>query len=368
MCKKPPHESQTCEEAAEKVQLNARARVEDAMTAAVVRHCPGCEKAFFKVEGCNKMTCPSCKTLSCYQCRQVIAGFTHFCQTFNCSHDSCGECKLFTDSEQDDRRARREAGLKELENSGNAAADARLLISPPPNKTTNARRSPLEPVSILADNRRALEPAPNPVANLRAPQQQRALEARVAADAVALENLLRARAPNPVANLRAPQQQRVLEARVTASAVALENFLRARVSILGAHRRQPQQQRALEAREPADAAHVPAPENGRPEHQPAPTIGAHRRPPQQQRALEARVPADAAHVPAPENGRPALEPAPFLRAHLRPPQQQRALEARVTASAVALENFLRARVSILGAHRRQPQQQRALEACVPADG
>jgi hypothetical protein len=27
----------------------------------------------------NKMTCPSCKTLSCYLCRQEIADYKHFC-------------------------------------------------------------------------------------------------------------------------------------------------------------------------------------------------------------------------------------------------------------------------------------------------
>jgi hypothetical protein len=137
------------------------------------------------------MTCPSCKTLSCYLCRQEIADYTHFCQTFNCSHDSCGECILFTNSEQDDRRARREAGLKELANSGTVAADAGLLISPPQNKTAKTHQPPIEPVRILADNHRALEPAPIPVANPRAPEQQQALEAYVpadTADAAAPEN------------------------------------------------------------------------------------------------------------------------------------------------------------------------------------
>jgi hypothetical protein len=224
MCKKAPHKSQTCEEAAEKVQIKARARVEDAMTAAVVRNCPGCGKAFFKVEGCNKMKCPSCKTLSCYLCRQEIADYTHFCQTFNCSHDSCGACILFTNSERDDRRARREAGLKELENAGNAAADAGLLIYPSPNKIAKARRRPLEPVRNLAENGRRplLERGPNRVPNARRPQQQRALEAHEPADAaiaVAPEN--GRRAPIPVPNPRPPQQQRALEAHVRADAPAV---------------------------------------------------------------------------------------------------------------------------------------------------
>jgi hypothetical protein len=77
--------------------------------------------------------------------------------------------------------------MNELENSGNAAAaDASLLISPPPNKTAKARRRPLEPVRIQAENR-----APIRVAHPRPPQQQQALEAHIPADAayaVAPEN------------------------------------------------------------------------------------------------------------------------------------------------------------------------------------
>ncbi|RXW21458.1 hypothetical protein EST38_g4397 [Candolleomyces aberdarensis] len=36
--------------------------------------------AFVKEDGCNKMQCPWCKTLSCYVCRQVIDGYEHFDQ------------------------------------------------------------------------------------------------------------------------------------------------------------------------------------------------------------------------------------------------------------------------------------------------
>jgi pyruvate/2-oxoglutarate dehydrogenase complex dihydrolipoamide acyltransferase (E2) component len=222
LCKKAPHELRTCKEAeeAEKKKLSVRALAEEAMTAATVRNCPGpgCGKAFFKVEGCNKMKCPSCKTLSCYLCRQEISDYKHFCQTFNCQHNSCGKCILFTNAEQDDRRARRKAGLKALANAGTTAADVGLLVSPPRKKTAKTHR-PLEPARILAGNRRAPEPVAIPVANRRAPE-------------------------HPVANRRAPEQQRVLEAQLQRD---LEAYL----------------QRDLEDHGPADAAHAPAPDNRR---------------------------------------------------------------------------------------------------------
>ena len=36
------------------------------------RECPNCKTKFFKEEGCNKMSCPKCKTSICYLCKQVV--------------------------------------------------------------------------------------------------------------------------------------------------------------------------------------------------------------------------------------------------------------------------------------------------------
>lgn len=33
---------------------------------------------FIKSDGCNKMTCPNCETLSCYVCKKEIEGYDHF--------------------------------------------------------------------------------------------------------------------------------------------------------------------------------------------------------------------------------------------------------------------------------------------------
>ena len=144
-CQQAPHRSKTCEEAtAEKESLSAHARAADAMTDAVVRKCPECSKSFIKEVGCNKMKCPSCGTLSCYLCRNKITAYEHFCQTPFCDHSSCGKCILFTNSEEDDRRARREACQKELQNAGAAASTVGGLLSPP--QKTGKERPALEPM------------------------------------------------------------------------------------------------------------------------------------------------------------------------------------------------------------------------------
>ncbi|KAF8064050.1 hypothetical protein FPV67DRAFT_1420360 [Lyophyllum atratum] len=54
--------------------------VDEAMSGALVRRCPGCKKPFIKESGCNKMMCPysGCGTFSCYICRQVVKGYDHF--------------------------------------------------------------------------------------------------------------------------------------------------------------------------------------------------------------------------------------------------------------------------------------------------
>ena len=127
-CSEAPHKNKTCQqvkaEKEEKSKTDKRNRVADEMTAAVVRDCPGCQKRFFKVEGCNRMKCPSCKTLSCYICRQQIEDYEHFCLTPHCNHQNCHKCVLNTNSEEDDRRARHEIALKAQENANENQAVA----------------------------------------------------------------------------------------------------------------------------------------------------------------------------------------------------------------------------------------------------
>ncbi|KAG9309994.1 hypothetical protein JVU11DRAFT_10028 [Chiua virens] len=78
MCKKPDHLPKTCKEADEDKHLDAQHIIEEAMTQALMRNCPNCQKSFIKEMGCNKMTCPNCRTVSCYICRKIIDGYEHF--------------------------------------------------------------------------------------------------------------------------------------------------------------------------------------------------------------------------------------------------------------------------------------------------
>ncbi|KAI5119963.1 hypothetical protein M0805_004343 [Coniferiporia weirii] len=79
-CKKIDHLPKSCKEFEEENGLDVRHRVEEAMTEALMRNCPKCKRAFVKEGGCNKMTCPNCRTLSCYICREIIKGYEHFDQ------------------------------------------------------------------------------------------------------------------------------------------------------------------------------------------------------------------------------------------------------------------------------------------------
>ncbi|KAJ3908568.1 hypothetical protein F5879DRAFT_316503 [Lentinula edodes] len=79
-CKKTDHLPKSCKEMEEDKVLDGRHLIEEAMTRALMRNCPHCDKSFVKEEGCNKMTCPHCHTLSCYVCRQQVTGYDHFNQ------------------------------------------------------------------------------------------------------------------------------------------------------------------------------------------------------------------------------------------------------------------------------------------------
>lgn len=80
-CKKEDHLPKTCKEVEQDKVLDARHAVEEAMSKALMRNCPKCGQSFIKETGCNKMTCPKCRSLSCYVCRKVINGYDHFDQT-----------------------------------------------------------------------------------------------------------------------------------------------------------------------------------------------------------------------------------------------------------------------------------------------
>lgn len=113
-CGKEQHVPLRCNEVIQKTREDeGRLKVEEAITEAKIRKCPKCKTSFVKSDGCNKMTC-RCGVKVCYICREQLTGsnpYTHFCQTAHCSHKRCGKCTLYSNAEQDDERAMREAGL-----------------------------------------------------------------------------------------------------------------------------------------------------------------------------------------------------------------------------------------------------------------
>mmetsp|Transcript_51298 Transcript_51298/g.58125 ORF Transcript_51298/g.58125 Transcript_51298/m.58125 type:complete len:839 (-) Transcript_51298:69-2585(-) len=111
-CGKASHIPLRCEEVAQqKRQDDGRLKIEEALSEAKMRICPRCKKKFIKSDGCNRMTC-ACGMKICYMCNTSLdATYSHFCQTPHCDHSSCGKCKLYTNDEEDDAQAMRDAGL-----------------------------------------------------------------------------------------------------------------------------------------------------------------------------------------------------------------------------------------------------------------
>lgn len=63
LCDKETHIPLSCEEAKKDGQLTYRHIVEEAMSAALIRHCNSCKQPFVKEMGCNKMTCTHCRNV-----------------------------------------------------------------------------------------------------------------------------------------------------------------------------------------------------------------------------------------------------------------------------------------------------------------
>eukprot|EP01039_Chlorochromonas_danica_P006965 gene6965-7706_t len=159
LCGEEAHIPLKCSEVEKKKDAHKRLSIEEALTKARVRECPRCKTPFFKTEGCNKMTC-RCGLLMCYICRADISktGYQHFCQVPHCTHKDCKKCRLFTNSEEDDRRAMYEAGLKtleelqkeELEEEQEEASTAKELSNEPLGKSKNNGEETAVDKNILA--------------------------------------------------------------------------------------------------------------------------------------------------------------------------------------------------------------------------
>lgn len=89
-CKKVDHLPKTCAEADDDLKVTGLHKVEgtssleasqsviadptillEAMSKALIRSCPKCSEPYIKEAGCNKIACPSCRTLSCFVSRSL---------------------------------------------------------------------------------------------------------------------------------------------------------------------------------------------------------------------------------------------------------------------------------------------------------
>ncbi|KAF6759022.1 hypothetical protein DFP72DRAFT_807320 [Ephemerocybe angulata] len=77
VCRTEAHPGRPCDNPQNKVR-ETRLDIEEAMTRALLRHCPKCSFSFIKSDGCNKMKCPNCSTISCYICRQAILDVNYY--------------------------------------------------------------------------------------------------------------------------------------------------------------------------------------------------------------------------------------------------------------------------------------------------
>ncbi|SMR58451.1 unnamed protein product [Zymoseptoria tritici ST99CH_1E4] len=102
-CKAASHVPLSCEEHAKDNKISFRHRVEEKMSEALIRSCNKCNKKFIKLDGCNKMTCPSCGNLQCYVCSTSITCYSHFNHMPGVAVDPQNpstKCPLYDNSEE----------------------------------------------------------------------------------------------------------------------------------------------------------------------------------------------------------------------------------------------------------------------------
>ncbi|KAG6812914.1 hypothetical protein H0H92_015466 [Tricholoma furcatifolium] len=110
-------------------------------TRALMRNCPKCAKPFIKDDGCNKITCPFCGTVSCYLCRKAIVGYNHFDSTApgggrpRRGRKSNGKCLLFdavSDRHNDEVIRAHAAALEQVRNEMPDVEEDELQVELPP--------------------------------------------------------------------------------------------------------------------------------------------------------------------------------------------------------------------------------------------
>ncbi|BEJ05689.1 hypothetical protein CcaverHIS641_0302110 [Cutaneotrichosporon cavernicola] len=140
-CKRPDHIPKRCEEVEENFKLDKRHAIEEAMSAALMRRCPKCDKPYLKESGCNKITCQNCRTVSCYICQKAIPeDYAHFdqmpgrvgkkpnkCQLWDTGNENQAEADRILNARDEALKAAREAAV----DSGLDLNDADLHVDAP---------------------------------------------------------------------------------------------------------------------------------------------------------------------------------------------------------------------------------------------
>jgi TRIAD3 protein (E3 ubiquitin-protein ligase RNF216) len=130
LCQAETHIPLSCEEFRKDSKLSLRHKVEEAMSAALIRNCNKCKHPFVKDHGCNKMTCTRCGNVQCYVCSKDVKDYQHF-RDSHIGGGTNGTCPLHDNveerHEQEVKKAADEAKAKVLAEDPNVS-DADLMI------------------------------------------------------------------------------------------------------------------------------------------------------------------------------------------------------------------------------------------------
>ncbi|GJN94782.1 hypothetical protein Rhopal_007874-T1 [Rhodotorula paludigena] len=105
----------------------------EAMTAALIRTCPGCKAPILKQDGCNKLTC-ECGVFSCFVCRERITGYDHFgkrrADGSSCPNFDDTDVRVYNEMEEARKRAQAELDPAAAEDAARLAAVAPVRGAP----------------------------------------------------------------------------------------------------------------------------------------------------------------------------------------------------------------------------------------------
>ena len=107
LCKMENHGKNKCGKINDKTNIDAiRQIVSETLTNALTHKCPKCSTKYIKEDGCNKMTCPTCGSYSCYVCNlliQPIDGkyYYHFVGSGSYEKKTGSICPLYNGTSQD---------------------------------------------------------------------------------------------------------------------------------------------------------------------------------------------------------------------------------------------------------------------------